>query len=428
MIRDFMKKYGWRYAPGILFLVVNAYAASWTPSFLGRAIDGLSAESIDRAYVMRQIVGLVGAAILVFAARYIWRYFIIGNARYLEIFIRERLFRKMQHMPASFFDENPTGDLMAMAINDIGAVRMTAGMVVSQLLTGASTAVFSLRKMLVEIPAPLALSALIPVAVSIAGVVILGGRIRQKFGRVQQLYARISGTIQENIMGMRVLKAFHREAPAQAQVQQKSAEMRDANIDLADTSALLNPMIQILFGVSFLISLTYGSSMVLDGRITVGSLVAFNDYLLMIMAPVVSLGRIINAAARGRASYRRLNAIFAQPEVPAREYAPSPAQRAMCCAMCRLTCRSAKCWGSSAKRAAARPHWSICCSNSATLRPVPSPLTDATSPKFRRTPSARRSATSRRKNSCSKRACGKTSGSTNPWTTRPSTAPPKRPT
>ena len=327
MIRDFLKKYGWRYAPGILFLVVNAYAASWTPSFLGRAIDGLSAESIDRAYVMRQIVGLVGAAILVFAARYIWRYFIIGNARYLEIFIRERLFRKMQHMPASFFDENPTGDLMAMAINDIGAVRMTAGMVVSQLLTGASTAVFSLRKMLVEIPAPLALSALIPVAVSIAGVVILGGRIRQKFGRVQQLYARISGTIQENIMGMRVLKAFHREAPAQAQVQQKSAEMRDANIDLADTSALLNPMIQILFGVSFLISLTYGSSMVLDGRITVGSLVAFNDYLLMIMAPVVSLGRIINAAARGRASYRRLNAIFAQPEVPAREYAPCPPLR-----------------------------------------------------------------------------------------------------
>ena len=57
MIRDFLKKYGWRYAPGILFLVVNAYAASWTPSFLGRAIDGLSAESIDRAYVMRQIVG-----------------------------------------------------------------------------------------------------------------------------------------------------------------------------------------------------------------------------------------------------------------------------------------------------------------------------------------------------------------------------------
>ena len=233
----------------------------------------------------------------------------------------------MQHMPASFFDENPTGDLMAMAINDIGAVRMTAGMVVSQLLTGASTAVFSLRKMLVEIPASLALSALIPVAVSIAGVVILGGRIRQKCGRVQQLYARISGTIQENIMGMRVLKAFHREAPAQAQVQQKSAEMRDANIDLADTSALLNPMIQILFGVSFLISLTYGSSMVLDGRITVGSLVAFNDYLLMIMAPVVSLGRIINAAARGRASYRRLNAIFAQPEVPAREYAPCPPLR-----------------------------------------------------------------------------------------------------
>ena len=327
MVRDFLKKYGWRYIPGVLFLLVNAYIASWTPSFLGRAIDGLSAQPIDRPYVMRQIAGLVGAAVLVFGARYIWRYFIIGNARYLEIFIRERLFRKFQYMPSAFFDENPTGDLMALAINDIGAVRMTAGMVVSQLLTGASTAAFSLRKMLTELPAALVLPALIPVALSVVGVVILGGRIRQKFGRVQQLYARISGTIQENIMGMRVLKAFHREAPAQAQVRQKSAEMRDANIDLADTTSLLTPMIQILFGVSFLISLTYGSSMVLRSRITVGDLVAFNDYLLMIMAPVVSLGRVINAAARGKASYKRLRAVFAQPEIPAREYAPCPPLR-----------------------------------------------------------------------------------------------------
>lgn len=325
MIRDYLKQYGWRYVPGVAFLLLNAYVASWTPAFLGNAIDGLSAAGvIDRGYVLKQVLYLVSAAVFVFLTRYIWRYFIIGNARYLEIFIRERLFRKFQHMPADFFDRNPTGDLMALAINDISAVRMTAGMVVSQILTGSMTAIFSLYKMFRNIHMSLALYAMIPVAVSIAGVFFLGGRIRQKFGRVQRLYARISGAIQENIMGMRVIKAFHREEPVEAQIREKSAEMRDANIDLTNTSSLLSPMIQILFGISFLISLTYGSSLVLDYTISVGELVMFNDYLLMIMAPVISLGRVINAAARGKASYRRLNAIFQLPEIPEREYADCP--------------------------------------------------------------------------------------------------------
>jgi len=210
MILDFIKKYGWRYLPGIVFLLLNSYIASWTPTYLGNAIDELSAEGgINRDAVLRQLLCLAGAAVFVFVTRYIWRYFIIGNARYLEIFIRERLFRKLQHMPSSFFDQNPTGDLMAMAINDIGAVRMTAGMVVSLLLTGITTAFFSVIKMFRHVHTALALYAMIPVVLSIVGVVLLGARIRKKFGLVQKMYARISGVIQENIMGMRVIKAFH---------------------------------------------------------------------------------------------------------------------------------------------------------------------------------------------------------------------------
>jgi ATP-binding cassette subfamily B protein len=162
--------------------------------------------------------------------------------------------------------------------------------------------------------------ALIPIPFAVFSVVFLGIRVRRQFAKVQKMYARISGTIQENIMGQRVLKAFHREENAQRTVEEKSAEMRDANIRLNDMSALINPLIQVCFGVSFLISLTYGSNLVLNSTITVGELVSFNEYLTRIMRPVVSLGRIINATARGMASYRRLRDIIQQPEISPMEY------------------------------------------------------------------------------------------------------------
>lgn len=326
MLRSFLKQYGWRYLPGVFFLLINSYVAAWSPMLLGNAINGLNvpAGQIDKAYVIRQTLLLVGIAVLIFISRYCWRYFINGNARNLEIFLRERLFAKLQNMPASFYDTAQTGDLMALAINDIGAVRQTAGMVVANILTGVSSCLFSLQKMFVNIHPGLAFWSLLPIPVAIFCVVFIGGLVRKKYARVQRMFARISGVIQEDIMGMRVIKAFHREEPVADAFIRESEGMRDANIDLSNTSAWLNPLIQICFGVSFLISLTYGSNLVLTGQISVGELVAFNDYILMIMSPVVSLGRIINSAERGRASMKRLNDIFSAPEIPAEERAPYP--------------------------------------------------------------------------------------------------------
>lgn len=319
MFRDFLKKFGWRYVPGVVFLVISTYLSTYSPIFLGNAVDGLYA--LDRNEVLIQAGMLALTGISVFLTRYIWRYFIIGNARNLEIFIRERLFRKFQNMPSEFFDNAQTGDLMALAINDIGAVRMTAGMVVSTVLTGSTTLLFSLNRMFGSVHPWLAFWSLLPIVFAVITVVKLGGAVRIKFRRVQKMFAKISGTIQENIMGMRVIKAFHQEEPTVAAFEKESYEMRAANIDLAKTSSWLSPLIEIFFGMSYLISILYGSHLVMNGEITLGQLVTFNDYITIIMMPVVSLGRIINNLARGRASWGRLNDVLRKPEVDPKEQA-----------------------------------------------------------------------------------------------------------
>ena len=153
MIKQFLRKYGWRYLPGVFFLVLNSYVLSLTPIYLGNAIDGLNrpASEIDKHYVYMQVLLLVIAAVGAFLTRYCWRYFINGNARNLEVFLRENLFVKYQNMPTSFFNSNKTGDLMALAINDIGAVRQTASMALANILTGCSTLFFAMLNMFSEI-------------------------------------------------------------------------------------------------------------------------------------------------------------------------------------------------------------------------------------------------------------------------------------
>lgn len=323
MIKQFLKKYGWRYLPGVLFLVLNSYVLSLTPIYLGNAIDGLNrpAAQIDRRYVYTQVLLLVIAAIGAFITRYCWRYFINGNARNLEVFLRESLFKKFQNMPTSFYNSNKTGDLMALAINDIGAVRQTASMALANILTGCSTLFFAMFNMFAEINPKLTCFSLLPIPLAVLSVVLIGKKIRIRFLTVQRMFAQISGKIQEDIMGMRVIKAFHQEENTIHNFIKKSDEMRDANIRLAYTSALLNPLIQIFFGVSFMISLILGSNMVLGGEISVGELVAFNDYIIMIMAPIISLGRVINSFEKGSASMRRLNDVFEQSQIEEREYA-----------------------------------------------------------------------------------------------------------
>ena len=131
MIKKFLKKKGWLYIPGILFLALNSRIQTLAPKALGDAIDLLEQGAL-KEQIYRQAGLIVLIAVLVFVTRFVWRMFIILNARFMEIFLREELFVKLQKLPVSFFIRWHSGDLMAYAINDVGAVRMTFGPVIAQ--------------------------------------------------------------------------------------------------------------------------------------------------------------------------------------------------------------------------------------------------------------------------------------------------------
>lgn len=321
MIRELLRQHIKTYLLGVFLLLICIYVQTLSPIVLGRAIDALGMENIDVTFVGQCALQLIGIAVAAFSLRFAWRYLIIGNSRHIERTLRERLCQKLQMLPVGFYHKHRSGDLMAYVINDISAVRMALGLGLSHLLTGVSTMVFSLFSMTGTVHTGLTLAAFSPVPVAVLCILLIGRIVQDRFRRVQSQFAVLSGHVNENIMGMRVIKSFVQEEAQERAYDGESEEMMRLNIRLTQASAAMNPITQALFGLSFAISIFYGGSLVRSGVVSVGAFATFNAYLLMIMSQVTAMGRVVNILQRGMASSKRLEEIFEEPSIPGEDMA-----------------------------------------------------------------------------------------------------------
>lgn len=317
MLKPFFKKYGWRYIPGVIFLCICTWLNTRTPLVLGEAIERVAAGAWGP--FIREVGLMVLLAVLVFVTKDLWRFFLIVTSREMEVWLRDELYRHLQLLPPRFYNDHRSGDLMAYAISDVNAVRMMCGMVVAQVLNAVSSILFSIHSMATSIHPALTLLALLPVPVAVVVVVYLGNQVQSRFRHVQELFAAFSGHVQENVNGMRVIKAFAQERAQHEDFERESDEMRAASMRLYRVSTLIGPGIQLIFALSYVIGLSYGGHLVLTGEISLGDYVAFNTYLTLILQPIIMLGRVVDRLQRGIASYKRLDALFRYPEIPAFE-------------------------------------------------------------------------------------------------------------
>lgn len=309
-IIEFVKSNKYTYLFGILFMFLSAYIQTLFPKVLGETIDYLSLPSFDSKQVVNYIVLMTLIAIGTFITAFVWRNCIIRNARKLECDLRERLFRHFQNLSPSFYNQHKTGDLITYAINDISAVRMTFGPATAMSINGLSLCVAAIYSMARTIDWRLTLLCLLPIPLVVIIMLKIGNVIQRRFKRVQETFGKISDRVQENIYGIRVIKAYVQEESELKRFEALNQEMLDANIKMVRVSSILSPVIELCFSFSFVLNLIIGGKMVLEGVITLGDFVAFNTYLTMIMNPIISIGRIINIIQRGMASYHRLDDIF----------------------------------------------------------------------------------------------------------------------
>ncbi len=307
---NFVLEHKTSYSIGIVFMLFTSYIQTLFPKVLGNTIDILTVNNFAPKYIYINIVYIILIAIGTFLSTYAWRNLIIGNARSMECNFREKLFDHFQKLSPEFYSRRKTGDLIAYAINDINAVRMTFGPATAMSINGIVICIISVYSMARAINLGMTILALIPLPFTIFIMFKIGNTVRERFKKVQESFALISDRVQENINGIRVIKAYAQEDEEVKKFEDLNYEMSKANLDMVRISSYLSPAIEICFTISFVLNLIIGGNMVLENKISLGDFIAFNGYLTMIMVPIVSIGRIITIFQRGMASLNRLNEIF----------------------------------------------------------------------------------------------------------------------
>jgi ATP-binding cassette subfamily B protein len=304
----YFKRYRTLMALGLLCVILGNLFQLSGPQILKRGIDALTAGR-PLGGVALLALALVGVAIGTGASRLVMRLLLNGVSRRIETDLRGDLYSHLERQPPAFYHSHPTGDLMALATNDIGAIRMVAGpgiMYLVETLTRLAMAV----PLMGRIDWRLTELGLIPMFGVPAAIVLLGPAIERRFGAVQAQFATLTTFAHENLSGVRVVRAYRQEEAHIARFRDLSSEYLRQNMSLARAWGALFPLVGFIGGIGGVITLWYGSALVIRGTVTLGSYVAFATYLTLLIWPMIALGWVINLFQRGAASMVRIRRIL----------------------------------------------------------------------------------------------------------------------
>ncbi len=289
------------------------------PYVLRYTIDDLK-TLMNKETLLLYALLIVSISIMAGFFRFLMTRRLMGVAFQIEYELRNDLFSHLQKLSLSYFHKTKTGDIMARATNDLKAVRMLVGPGIRNLLNTIIMGSAAIILMLI-IDYKLTLYSLIPLPVLTIAVTIFSSRIFYRFQKVQEQFSSISVGVQENLTGIRVVKAYVQEGNEKRKFKQLNQDYMDKNISLVKIWGLFFPFIMLIAGIGMVIVLWLGGRLVIGGKISLGQFVQFNGYLMMLTWPMMALGWAINLVQRGSASMGRLIEILDQaPEIKDSEY------------------------------------------------------------------------------------------------------------
>ena len=256
-----------------------------------------------------------GVALFAGILRFAQRRIIQGVARQMEFHLRADFFLHLQKLSAAYYDNVRTGDLMTRATSDLNAIRMVLSSAVMYTADAIVFFGFALTIML-RIDVSLTLVALLPYPILAVLIRSLGKRLHAYYESIQEAFSTLNTKVQENLSGVRVVKAYTLEASEVEHFQELNQEFVNRNHRQIRLMTFFFPLFRFLPGISGMVLLWMGGLHVIEQEITLGDFVAFSVYLMMLVRPMITLGFIVNTFERGAASMERIQAILDEkPEI-----------------------------------------------------------------------------------------------------------------
>ena len=310
----FVIRYQRQFSIGLVYVFLTTAIQLLPPWVLKHAVDDLTA-GVTRRKLATYAAVLMAIALAGAVTRYYMRLILIGASRDVEYDIRNAFFARLLQLPLGYYQARRTGDLMSRATNDLNAVRMMVGPAVMYTTNTILVFVVAIGVML-SIDVRLTLMALLPLPFVSVAVRYFGAAIHRRFEDIQAQLSELSAVVQENLSGVRVVRAYSQEAHEMERFRHANQEFVRRNRVLIRLQGMFYPSMTFFLGLGALLVLWLGGDAVIRGRITLGEFVAFNSYLAMLSWPMIAFGWVTNILQRGMASWgRMLEVMDAVPEI-----------------------------------------------------------------------------------------------------------------
>lgn len=316
---SYLRPYRWALVIGLTFLLGEQLVSVSIPLVLERAIDqaraSLDQTAPDLTFLTRYAALIVGLGLAQWSMAFGMRWHLASTSYRVERDIRQRYFAHLLTLPIGYFQQARTGDLMARATNDVEAVQRYLSHGFRMFLSAILGFSFSMVAMCLY-DWELTLYALLPMPIMTVILRLVGSRVRQRYRMVQEQFASISTCLQENLSGMRVVKAFARRRGEIDHFTRLNDEYVERNRSLIYLYSTFFPFTFLISGLSMVLILWLGGIRVVEGTLTLGAFVAFNAYLIRMSRPMMMMGRIVDEYQRAMASMLRIESVFKEQPQP----------------------------------------------------------------------------------------------------------------
>jgi ATP-binding cassette subfamily B protein/ATP-binding cassette subfamily C protein/ATP-binding cassette subfamily B multidrug efflux pump len=304
----------WRaYAAAGSMLVVIAILTVWIPRRVGHIVDGFVAGTLVGTALWRELAVLIAMGVAIYLLRVGWRLQLFAAAFRLGVELRVRLYQRLALQGPPYFHRQRTGDLMALATNDVDAVEMVAGEAFLAGFDGSLTLVLVVAMMTLGVDWRLGLVALLPFPLMAIAFYIISRNIHRASKLSLDRFSGLNDHVQETVAAVRTLRALGQEARAAREFNRRAQSAGDAALDAQNWEAAFEPAVGLTLTVAAALTLAVGGALVWHGELTIGQLTAFTMYLGQLIWPMFAAGWVLALVERGRAAWSRLDPVLRAP-------------------------------------------------------------------------------------------------------------------
>jgi ATP-binding cassette, subfamily B, multidrug efflux pump len=313
LIGQFVLRHRAAYAGSAVMLAGIALLIVWIPRQVGHIVDGLVARRWSDGALLAELGWLLAAGAAVYFLRVGWRLKLYSAAYRLGVELRARLYARLTQQGAAFFQQRRTGNLMALATNDIDAVEMAAGEALLAGFDGTLTLVLVLATMSLGVDWRLAACAILPFPLMGLAFWRISRHVHEASRSSLDRFAALNDHVQETLAGVRTVRAVGLQARSVGQFNALAGHAAQASLDAQRWEAAYEPAVGCTFAAATALVLGGGSWLVWHGELTVGQLTSFSLYLGQLIWPMFAAGWVLSLVERGKAAWARLQPVLAEP-------------------------------------------------------------------------------------------------------------------